>query len=62
MSIEDKLAIHEIIARYSHTYDGQDAEGFAELFVEDGIFEVFVESGDSRMGDTPAQGAPRTIQ
>jgi hypothetical protein len=24
MSIEDKLAIHEIIARYSHTYDGLD--------------------------------------
>ena len=42
MSIDDKLAIHEIIARYSHTYDGQDADGFAELFVEDGVFEVFV--------------------
>jgi uncharacterized protein (TIGR02246 family) len=46
MSIEDRLAIHEIIARYSHTYDAQDAEGFAELFVEDGVFEIFV-SGKS---------------
>lgn len=37
MSVEDRLAIHEIIARYSHTYDGQDAEGFAQLFVEEGF-------------------------
>ena len=42
MSIEDKLAIQEIIAQYSYTYDGKDAEGFAQLFVEDGVFEVFV--------------------
>jgi hypothetical protein len=42
MSIEDKPAIHDVIARYSHTYDGLDAGGFALLFVEDGIFEVFV--------------------
>ena len=42
MSVEDKLAIQEIIARYSYTYDGKDADGFAELFVEDGLFEVFV--------------------
>ena len=42
MSIEDKLAIQEIIAQYSYTYDSQDAEGFAQLFVEDGVFEVFV--------------------
>ena len=42
MSIEDKFAIHEIIAQYSYTYDSKDAEGFAQLFVEDGLFEVFV--------------------
>jgi ketosteroid isomerase-like protein len=42
MSIEDKLAIHEMIARYSYTYDGQDADGVAQLFVEDGVFEIFV--------------------
>ena len=42
MSIEDKLAIQEVIAQYSYTYDSQDAEGFAQLFVEDGVFEVFV--------------------
>ena len=42
MSVEDRLAILETIAQYSHTYDGQDAEGFARLFAEDGVFEVFV--------------------
>lgn len=42
MSIEDKLAIQEIIAQYSYTYDSQDTEGFAQLFAEDGVFEVFV--------------------
>jgi SnoaL-like domain len=41
MSIEDQLAIQETIAQYSYTYDSQDAEGFAQLFVEDGVFEVF---------------------
>jgi ketosteroid isomerase-like protein len=42
MTIEAKLAIHEMIARYSHAYDGQDADGFAQVFVEDGVFEIFV--------------------
>lgn len=42
MSIEDKLAIQEVIAQYSYRYDGTDAEGFAQLFLEDGVFEVFV--------------------
>jgi SnoaL-like domain len=41
MSIEEKLAIHEMIAKYSYTYDGRDAEGFAQVFVEDGVFEIF---------------------
>ena len=31
MSLEDKLAIQEVIAQYSYTYDTQDAEGFAAL-------------------------------
>jgi len=47
MSTEDKLAIQEIIAKYSYAYDSKDAEAFAQLFVEDAIFEVIVpgESG-----------------
>ena len=32
MSSEDRLAILEVIAHYSRTYDGQDADGYAELF------------------------------
>src|SRR6476659_5685998 len=42
MSVGDKLAIQEVIAKYSHTYDSKDADGFAQLFVEDGIFEIVV--------------------
>ncbi len=42
MSIEAKLAIHETIARYSYTYDDKDADGFARVFVENGVFEIFV--------------------
>ncbi len=42
MSIEDRLLIQEVIAKYSYSYDGRDADGFAQLFVEDAIFEVVV--------------------
>jgi uncharacterized protein (TIGR02246 family) len=42
MSIEDKLAIHEMIAQYSYAYDSKDADGFAHVFVENGVFEIFV--------------------
>lgn len=42
MSIEEKLAIHEMIAQYSYAYDNKDADGFAQVFVEDGVFEIFV--------------------
>jgi uncharacterized protein (TIGR02246 family) len=42
LSVEDRLAIQEVIAKYSYTYDSNDADGFAQLFVEDGVFEVFV--------------------
>jgi ketosteroid isomerase-like protein len=37
----DKLAIQEVIAQYSYTYDAQDAEGFAALFTEDAVWELF---------------------
>ena len=39
MSIEDKIAIYEVIAKYSYTYDGKNADGFAELFTEDAVWE-----------------------
>jgi uncharacterized protein (TIGR02246 family) len=41
MTLEDKLAIKEVIAQYSYTYDAQDAEGFAALFTEDAVWELF---------------------
>ena len=41
LRVEDRLAILEVIAQYSYTYDSCDAEGFARLFTEDGKFEVF---------------------
>jgi hypothetical protein len=46
MSLEDKLAIQEMIAQYSYTYDSKDAEGCANLFTEDAVMEFF------RRGDT----------
>jgi uncharacterized protein (TIGR02246 family) len=42
VSLEDKLAIQEVIAQYAYTYDAQDAEGFAALFTEDAVWELFV--------------------
>jgi ketosteroid isomerase-like protein len=41
VNLEDKLAIQEVVAQYSYTYDGQDAEGFAALFTEDAVWELF---------------------
>lgn len=49
MSLEDKLAIQEMIAQYSYTYDAKDAEGFANLFVEEAVWEL------SRAGETHPQ-------
>ena len=45
MSLTDKLVILEVIAQYSYTYDGRDADGFAQLFTDDGIFEVMYAGG-----------------
>src|SRR5262249_36060102 len=42
MSLEDRLFIQDVIARYSYSYGGRDADGFAQLFVEDASFEVIV--------------------
>jgi hypothetical protein len=47
MSCEDKMDILAVIARYAYTYDGRDADGFAQLFTEDGIFEV-IAAGSSQ--------------
>src|SRR5262245_34755201 len=35
----DKLAIQELCARYCHTIDSQDSDGWADCFTADGAFE-----------------------
>ncbi len=39
MNTEDMLAIQQEIARYSYTFDSGDADGWAELFTEDALWE-----------------------
>ena len=41
VSLEDKLAIQEVIAQYAYTWDGQDVEGLAALFTEDAVWEMW---------------------
>ena len=36
---EDKLAVMELIWRYNHAIDDGDADGVADCFVPDGMFE-----------------------
>lgn len=38
---EDMLAIQQVIAQYSYTYDFKDAGGWADLFTEDGVWESY---------------------
>src|SRR5262245_13402781 len=35
----EKLAIQELCARYCHTIDTQDSDGWADCFTADGVFE-----------------------
>src|SRR5262249_12917234 len=46
MSWPDRLAILDAIARYSHTFDSRDTDGFIELFTEDAVFELFAANAD----------------
>ena len=39
LSVEDRLAIQELIARYNHAIDGGDPDGWAATFAPDGTFE-----------------------
>jgi hypothetical protein len=36
LTVEDRFAIQELYARYCHTVDQNDAEGWADTFTEDG--------------------------
>jgi ketosteroid isomerase-like protein len=39
---EDRFAILEVIAQYSYTYDARDADGFASLFTDDAVWELYL--------------------
>ena len=41
MNVEDMLAIQQVIARYSHTFDAGDADGWANVFTEDAVWESY---------------------
>ena len=74
MSLEDKLAIYEVIAQYSHTLDANDMEGFVKLFTEAAVTEIFAPGAtkpDLRLESRAAirawivarrQGSPTGIQ
>ena len=38
LAVEDVIAVHHLIARYSFAFDGGDATSFAECFTADGTF------------------------
>ena len=38
--LADRIALHELRARYTHLYDGGDLEGFVGLFTGDGVLQL----------------------
>jgi 3-phenylpropionate/cinnamic acid dioxygenase small subunit len=40
MDVADRLAIHELFARYSHTYDDGHLDRLGSLFTDDATFEI----------------------
>ncbi len=44
--VEDKLAILELLAAYSHTLDNGDDEGWVQLFTPDAVWESFARGAD----------------
>lgn len=47
MSLEDKWAIQEMLARFSYAWDAKDAEALAQLFSDDAVLEIFSSGGAS---------------
>ncbi len=39
LSVDDRLAILDLMAQYNHCADSGDGEGFADTFTEDALFE-----------------------
>jgi uncharacterized protein (TIGR02246 family) len=40
LSIEDQLAIHQLVARYNHAIDSGDAPAYADTFTADGVLDA----------------------
>src|SRR6266508_1056858 len=40
LTAEDKLAIHDVLARYGQAYANHEAEPFAALYTEDALLEI----------------------
>lgn len=47
MNTQDRLDIKQKIAEYSYTLDGKDAEGWANLFTEDGVWDCIVKGQET---------------
>lgn len=52
-AVEDRLALMDLEGLYGRLYDSRDAEAWASLFVEDGVYE------GRRLAGMPAQNAVR---
>jgi 3-phenylpropionate/cinnamic acid dioxygenase small subunit len=45
MNVEDRLAILDMIGRYTYAWDERDPDAYANIFAEDGVFEVYFGAG-----------------
>jgi ketosteroid isomerase-like protein len=46
LSAEDKLAIHELLARSAYAYDEQDLKMLEACFTEDAVFSILIKGSD----------------
>jgi 3-phenylpropionate/cinnamic acid dioxygenase small subunit len=46
LSIEDKLAIHELLARWAYAYDERETAMLADCFTENANFSMRIAGGD----------------
>ena len=53
---EDRAAIRDLLARYCHNFDSGNADGVADLFTEDGVFDPGVAGFDPVEGREVIRG------
>ena len=46
LSADDKLAIHELLARSAYAFDEQDLEMLEACFTPDAVFSILIKGGD----------------